>query len=82
MKRHFSSWAVFIGCLLLLGLGATRYGKAADLTLISVRLTFVVLLSFLAVRETWNHFHRANRDQPAVQDRLLQRCRRWYRGEA
>jgi hypothetical protein len=82
MKRHPSSWAVFIGCLLLLGLGATRYGKAADLTLISVRLTFVVLLSILAVRETWNHFHQENRDQPAVHDTLLQRCRRWYRGEA
>jgi hypothetical protein len=81
MQRYFS-WAVFIGCLLLLGLGATRYGKTADLALISVRLTFVMLLSVLAVHETWKHFRRENRDRPAVNNTLLQRCRRWYRGEA
>jgi len=82
MRSNLFSWAVFIGCLLLLGLGATRYGKDADLTLISVRLTLVVLLSILAVRETWKHFRPQSGDRPAMNNTLLQRCRRWYRGEA
>jgi len=77
MKRY-APWAIFIGCLLLLGLGATPIGKAADLALISVRLSVVALLSVLAVWESWNYF----RDDSARHDTLLDRCRRWYPGQS
>ena len=82
MKRILSSWGIFISCMLLLGLGATRYGKAADLTLVSVRLSLIAVLSALAVRETWKYFQREDRAHPSMNNSLLQRCRRWYHGEA
>lgn len=77
MKRY-APWAIFIGCLLLLGLGATPFGKAADLALISVRLSVVAVLSVLAVRESWKYFH----EEKLSERTFLDRCRRWYRGEA
>lgn len=77
MKRY-ARWVVFVGCLLVLGLGATPIGKVADLTLISVRLSVIAVLSVLAFRETWKYFH----DERPSNGTLLERCRHWYHGEA
>ena len=85
MRRNVFAWTLFLGSLLLLCLAATSYSRAADATLISARLTLVIVLSILVVRERWRNRHElpgkaapANSD---VGDRFLQRCRRWYRGE-
>ena len=56
MKQKAGGWALFLGCLLLLSFAATTsYSKTADLALISVRLSIVVVLSVLLVRERWRH---------------------------
>ena len=59
--------------------------RAADAALISLRLTLLIVLSILVVRERWRNRHElpgkvaaANSD---VGHRFLERCRRWYHGE-
>jgi len=85
MRRKVLAWTLFLGSLLLLSLAATPYSRAADAALISLRLTLLIVLSILVVRERWRNRHElpgkvaaANSD---VGDRFLQRCRRRYRGE-
>ncbi len=74
---------LFVGCLLLLSFASTtRYSKTADLALIGLRLTLLILLSTLALREQWKH-HRnlRTRDKHTkldAGDTVLQRVRRWY----
>jgi len=85
MSRKVLAWSLFLGSLLLLSLAATPYSRAADAALISARLTLVLVLSILVVRERWRNRHelpgRAAPSDPDVGDQFLQRCRRWYRGE-
>ena len=85
MRRKVLAWTLFLGSLLLLSLAATPYSRAADAALISLRLTLLIVLSILVVRERWRNRHElpgkvvpANSD---VGDRFLQRSRRWYHGE-
>ena len=85
MRRKVVAWTLFLGSLLLLSLAANPYSRAADAALISLRLTLLIVLSILVVRERWRNRHElpgrvaaANSD---VGDRFLQRCRRWYHGE-
>ncbi len=85
MRRKVSAWTLFLGSLLLLSLAATPYSRAADAALISARLTLLIVLSILVVRERWRSRHelpgKAAPSDSDVGDRFLQRCRRWYRGE-
>ena len=71
--------------LLLLSLAANPYSRAADAALISLRLTLLIVLSILVVRERWRNRHEpSGKSVPAgsdVGDHFLQRFRRWYRGE-
>jgi len=85
MRKKILAWALFLACLLFLSLAATRYSKTADKALITVRLTLLLVLSVLVVRERWK-----SRSTPVgkdgspsmdVGDNFLRRCRRWYRGE-
>jgi hypothetical protein len=69
--------------LLLLSFAATpsfKYSRAADLSLMAVRFSLVVLLSVLVVREKWRQ--RDGSDHPQTtsdaNDTVLQRFRRWY----
>ena len=85
MRKKVLAWTLFLGSLLLLSLAATPYSRAADAALISLRLTLLIVLSILVVRERWRNGHElpgkvapANSD---AGDQFLQRCRRWYRGE-
>ncbi len=85
MRRKVLAWTLFLGSLLLLSLAATPYSRAVDAALISARLTLLIVLSILVLRERWRNRHESpGKAAPAgsdVGDRFLQRCRRWYRGE-
>jgi hypothetical protein len=85
MRRKVLAWTLFLGSLLLLSLAATAYSRAADAALISARLTLVIVLSILVVRERWRKRHelpgKGAPSHPDVGDRFLQRCLRWYHGE-
>ena len=85
MRRKVLAWTLFLGSLLLLSLAATPYSRAADAALISVRLTLLMVLSILVVRERWRNRHeppgKAVPGSSDGGDHFLQRCRRWYRGE-
>ena len=77
-------WILFVSCLLLLSLGAGAFHKAADLALISIRLSLVIILSILILRERWSHRHDllSGREKPHnLGENILQRCRRWYYDE-
>ncbi|MGA2903685.1 MAG: hypothetical protein ABSD98_07630 [Candidatus Korobacteraceae bacterium] len=86
MRSKKAGWIVFLGCLLLLGFAATtRYSKTADLAVIGLRLTVLVALSVVMVRELWKRQHG-----PPVQDvhrqrergnLLLRRLRCWFYDE-
>ena len=83
MRGKFSGWIVFLAVLLLLSFAATpsfKYSRAADLSMIAVRFSLVILLSVLVVREKWTH--RDDADDPQIKsganDTILQRLRRWY----
>jgi hypothetical protein len=83
VRGKLSGWIVFLAVLLLLSFAATpgfKYSRAADLSLIAVRFSLVILLSVLVVREKWTH--RDDPDHPQIQPdkngTILQRLRRWY----
>jgi hypothetical protein len=82
MRGKVGAWALFLGCLLLLGFTATtHYSKTADLALISLRLALLAVLSILVVRERWRHRddqqQRETHSRPDAGDTILQRFRRW-----
>jgi hypothetical protein len=85
MRRKVLAWSLFLGSLLLLSLAATPYSRAADAALISARLTLLIVLSILVVRERWKNRHelpaKAAPSDSDVGERFLRRCRRWYHGE-
>jgi hypothetical protein len=82
MRRRVLAWMLFLTSVLLLSLAATPYCRTADAAL---RLTLLIVLSILVVRERWRNGHEPpGKAAPAgsdVGDHFLQRCRRWYRGE-
>jgi hypothetical protein len=84
MKRKAVAWTLFLGSLLLLSLASTPYSRTADAALITLRLTLLIVLSILVLRERW----RNRQEQPGkstlehsdVGDHFLRRFRRWYHG--
>jgi hypothetical protein len=81
---RLAGWILFAASLLLLSFGATPYHKIADITLITIRFSLVLVFSVLVLREWWNH----RDDLPGGRGRAgdagesaLQRARRWYYGE-
>jgi hypothetical protein len=85
MRKKIFAWTLFLASILFLTLATTPYSRTADVALISLRLTLVIVLSILVVRERWRNLHEpAGKAAPGgsdVGDHFLQRCRRWYRGE-
>ena len=85
MRKKILAWSLFLASLLFLSLGATPYSRTADAALITLRLTLLIVLSVLVVRERWRG--KADSQEPStgsasdVGDSFLRRCRRWYRGE-
>jgi hypothetical protein len=85
MRKKVIAWSLFLACVLFLSLAATPYSRTADELLITIRLTLIVVISILVVRERWRHSHgshpsniSANQD---VGTTFLDRFRRWYHGE-
>ena len=86
MRKKILAWSLFLASLLFLSLGATPYSRTADALLITFRLTLLIVLSVLVVRERWRGKARtqeaaAPTSTSDVGDSFLKRCRRWYRGE-
>jgi hypothetical protein len=85
MRRKVVAWALFLASILFLSLAATPYSRTADVALIALRLTLVIVVSILVVRERWRSRHeppgKAAPGGSDVGDHFLQRFRRWYRGE-
>jgi hypothetical protein len=80
-ESKLGGWILFLACLLLLSLGASSYHKLADTGLIAIRLSLILALSVLVIRERWQH----RRDLPGGRGRphdlgesVLRRFRRWY----
>ena len=83
VKGKLSGWVIFLAVLLLLSFAATpsfKYSRTADLSLMAVRFSLVVLLSVLVVREKWKHRDDPDHPQttPGANHTILQRFRRWY----
>ena len=85
MRGKAAGWMLFLGCLVLLSFAATtRYSKTADLALICVRMTLLIVLSVLVVRQQWKHYRNSDisfSSKPDAPATVLQRVRRWYYDE-
>jgi len=83
--RKTAGWMLFLGSLLLLSFAATtRYSKTADLALICVRLTLLIALSVVVVRQQWKYYRNSDisfSSKPDAPATVLQRVRRWYYDE-
>jgi hypothetical protein len=83
--RKAWAWILCLGFLLLLSLGFTEYGRAANYLLVSIRLVLVGVLSILFVREWWKYRNDPGgktRGTPDSGDKILRRFRRWFYDEA
>jgi hypothetical protein len=84
MRGRVLAWTLFLGSLLFLSLAATPYSRTADAALITLRLTLLLVLSVLVVRERWRNRHevpgKAAPTGTDVGDHFLRRFRRWYHG--
>jgi hypothetical protein len=84
--RKVWAWILCLGFLLLLSLGFTEYGQAANYFLVSIRLVLVGVLSILFVREWWKYRHgpggKNGRVRTDAGDTVLRRFRRWFYDEA
>jgi hypothetical protein len=78
MRKKIIAWSLFLACVLFLSLAATPYSRKADEALITLRLTLVIVLSILVVRERWRRTASGPSD---VGSTFLHRFRRWYHGE-
>ncbi len=79
-KGSATGWTLFLATLLVLSFAAMpgfdRYSVYADRTLIAIRLSLVLALSILAVRNWMSADPRAYKDTA-----LLKRLRSWYYDE-
>jgi hypothetical protein len=57
MRKKIFAWTLFLASILFLTLATTPYSRTADVALISLRLTLVMVLSILVVRERWRNLH-------------------------
>jgi hypothetical protein len=85
MRKKIVAWSLFLASILFLSLAATPYSRTADAALITLRLTLLIVLSVLVLRERWGNRHEspggAASGTSDVGDHFLRRFRRWYRGE-
>lgn len=76
-KGSATGWIIFLATLLLLSFAAMpgfdKYSVVADRVMIAVRLSLVLALSVLVVRERFSGDDRVGRGGS-----LLQRCRHWF----
>ena len=82
--RKVWAWILCLGFLLLLSLGFTEYGSAANYLLVSIRLVLIGVLSILFVREWWKYRNDPGGKSlrnPDTGDKILRRFRRWFYDE-
>jgi len=86
MRPKILAWAIFLGTLLVLSLGSSRYVQIADRVLLPARLLLLAALSILMAREWWRGHNEASRSwqnpRKDAGDRFLQRMRQWYYGDS
>jgi len=85
MRRKAWAWILCLVFVLLLSLGFTEYGQAANYLLVSIRVVLIGVLSILFVREWWKYRHDprgSSRVKPDAGDSVLRRFRRWYYDDA
>jgi hypothetical protein len=86
MGKKILAWAVFLGCLFVLSLGSSRVVQISDRLLLPVRLLLLAGVSILMAREWWRGRDDVRKGWSSprtdVGDRILQRLRRWYYGDA
>ncbi|MBS1840698.1 MAG: hypothetical protein JSS69_02285 [Acidobacteria bacterium] len=81
MRKKVIAWSVFLACVLFLSLAATPYSRTADELLITIRLTLVIVISVLVVRERWKRPRESRPDSTDADSAFLRRVRTWYHGE-
>ncbi|HWZ99756.1 MAG TPA: hypothetical protein VN025_18510 [Candidatus Dormibacteraeota bacterium] len=85
MRKKVIAWSLFLACVLFLSLAATPYSRTADELLITVRLTLLIVISILVVRERWRHPHESQHSTTSgssdVGSTFLNRFRHWYHGD-
>ena len=85
MRKRVIAWSLFLACVLFLSLAATPYSRTADELLITARLTLLIVISILVVRERWRHSHESHPSATStnadVGTTFLHRFRHWYHGE-
>jgi hypothetical protein len=79
-KRRVPPIVWTILCILVFALGATSYSKTADILVIVVRMSVVLVLSGLGLREWWKYHHRSgwSNSRKDAASTLLRRWRRWF----
>jgi hypothetical protein len=86
MRKKIVAWSLFLACVLFLSLAATPYSRKADELLITARLTLLIVISILVVRERWRHSREAHSNatfaKADVGTTFLRRFRRWYHGDS
>jgi hypothetical protein len=80
MRRKAWAWILCLVFVLLLSLGFTEHGQAANYLLVSIRVVLIGVLSISFVREWWKY--RNGRAKPDAGDGVLRRFRRWYYDDA
>jgi hypothetical protein len=79
-KGRLTGWIIFLATLLLLSFAAMpgfeKYSVVADRTLIAIRLSLVLAMSVLVVRERF-----AAGERHHGEGSIMQRCRRWFYDE-
>jgi hypothetical protein len=80
-KGSVTGWIIFLATLLLLSFAAMpgfeKYSVVADRTLIAIRLSLVLALSVLVVRDRVLGSERTTGGKESI----MRRCRRWYYGD-
>jgi len=78
-RRHLGRWIVAVAILLVLSFAAMpgfeKYSAAADHIAVAFRLSLVLALSILILRD-W-----VLGSGDGTKESIVQRCRRWYYGE-
>jgi len=77
-KHTAGRWILFLAVLLILSFAAMpgfgKFSAVADHIAVTVRLSLVLVLSVLVLRD-WVLGSKSGKDS------ILQRCRRWYYGD-
>lgn len=85
MRKKIIAGSLFLACVLFLSLAVTPYSRTADELLITVRLTLIIVISILVVRERWRRPLESRSGATVIGSDVgasfLNHFRRWYHGD-